>query len=177
MSTSWVQRSVGNELAQGDYRDINDALTVNLVIPLYQSGAEWSRIRAAENQAQQAKFSAMDTKDAVMESVTRAWQDYNTAKAVIASNEEAVRAATIALDGIRQENQYGTRTVLDVLNTEQDMFTAQVNLVNARVSEKQVAYRLLASVGNLTAQNLNLPVTLNDPKQHYEDVKYKLIGL
>jgi outer membrane protein len=149
---------------------------MNLVIPLYQSGAEWSRIRESENQAQQAKFSTMDTKDAVMENVTRAWQDYNTAKAVITSNEEAVRAAQTALDGITQENRYGTRTILDVLNTQQDMFTAQVSLVNARVNEKQVAYRLLASIGSLTAQSLNLPVDVNDPKQHYDDVKYKLIG-
>ena len=118
----------------------------------------------------------MDTKDAVMENVTRAWQDYNTAKAVIVSNEEAVSAAKTALDGITQENRYGTRTILDVLNTQQDMFTAEVSLVNARVNEKQVAYRLLASIGSLTAQSLNLPVNVNDPQQHYEDVKYKLIG-
>ena len=172
--TGSMKRS--NDPVPGEFRSLNDALMVNLTIPLYQSGAEWSRIREAENQAQQAKFSTMDTKDGVIENVTRAWQDYNTAKAVIISNEEAVRAAKTALDSITQENRYGTRTILDVLNTQQDMITAQVNLVNARVNEKQVAYRLLASVGNLTAQNLNLSVNVDDPKQHYEDVKYKLIG-
>ena len=166
----------GNDLSPGQSRTKDDALMLNLVIPLYQSGAEWSRVREAENQAQQAKFSAMDIRDAVTENVTRAWQDYNTAKAVIDSNKEAVRAANTALDGIRQENQYGTRTILDVLNTQQDMITAQVNLVNARVNEKQVAYRLLAAVGSLTARDLNLPVGIEDPKQHYNDVKYKLIG-
>ena len=165
-----------NDPIPGDFRTLNDSLMVNVTVPLYQSGSEWSRIREAENQAQQAKFSTMDTKDAVVENVTRAWDDYNTAKAVIKSKEEAVRAAQTALDGIRAENRYGTRTILDVLNTQQDMITAQVNLVNARVNEKQVAYRLLSSVGNLTAQQLQLPVNINDPKQHYEEVKYKLIG-
>jgi outer membrane protein len=157
-------------------RSDSDSLMLNMTIPLYQSGAEWSRIREAENKAQEAKFSTMDIKDAVIENVSRAWQDYNTAKAVITSREEALKAATTALDAIQQENKYGSRTILDVLNTQQDLITAQVSLVNAKVNEKQAAYRLLASVGNLTADNLNLLVNLNNPKQHYDDVKYKLIG-
>ncbi len=154
----------------------NDQLLLNVSIPLYQSGAEWSRARAAKNVAQQAKFNAIDTQQSVMENVNRAWQDYNTAKAVIASNEQAVKAAQIALDGVREEHLYGTRTILDVLDTEQSFFTARVNLVSATVAEKQQAYRLLAAVGRLTAKDLKLAVDLIDPKSHYDKVKYQLIG-
>jgi outer membrane protein len=154
----------------------SNRILLNVSVPLYQSGAEWSRVREAKYQAQRARYTTMDTKDAVIESATRAWQDYQTAKAVIVSNEEAVRASNIAMQSIRQENKYGVRTILDVLNTQQDMFNAQVNLVNARVSERQAAYRLLATIGQLTAKGLNLPVDINDPAEHYEGVKYKLIG-
>ena len=153
-----------------------DSLTLNLVVPLYQSGAEYARVRQAKDLAEQAKYNAIDTKNSVIETVTQTWQNYVTAKAVITSNEEAVRAAKTAMNSIQQENKYGSRTILDVLNTQQDMFNAQVNLVNARVTERQAAYKLLAAVGRLTASNLHLPVDINDPNQHYDDVKYKLIG-
>lgn len=154
----------------------NDSLTVNLTVPLYQSGAEWARARQARDLAQRASYQTVDTKNAVIQNVTQAWQNYVTAKAVITSNEEAVRAAKVAMKSIQQENKFGTRTILDVLNTQQDMVNTQVNLVNARVAERQAAYRLLATVGRLTAQSLQLPVDINNPNQHYDRVKYKLIG-
>lgn len=154
----------------------NDSLTLNVTVPLYQSGAEWSRARQARDLAQRASYLTVDTKNAVVQNVTQAWQNYVTAKAVITSNEEAVRASKTAMKSIQQENKFGSRTILDVLNTQQDMVNTQVNLVNARVAERQAAYRLLATVGRLTADSLRLPVDINDPKQHYNKVKYKLIG-
>lgn len=160
----------------GSRESDNDAVTLNVTIPLYQSGAEWSRIRQAKNQAQQAKFVTMDTHDAVIGTVTRAWHDFHTSQAVIVSTEEAVTAANLALEGVRQENMAGVRTVLDTLNAEQEAFLAKVNLVQAQALEKTQAYRLLAAVGKLTAEHLVLPVEHYDPKEHYDDVKYRLIG-
>jgi outer membrane protein len=168
-----TRRDVANSnVSRGD----SDQVLLNVSIPLYQSGAEYSRIRAAKNLAQQAKFNAMDTKNGITEDATRAWQDYNTAKAIITSNEQAVKAAREALDSIRQENMQGLRTTLDVLNTEQDYFSARVELVKSTVAEKQQAYRLLAATGHLTAQDLKLPVDLIDSQTHYDDVKNQLIG-
>ena len=154
----------------------DDALMLNVSIPLYQGGGEYSRIREAQDIAQQAKFNSFDTRDAVIENVDRSWQDYQTAKAVIVSSEESLHAADVALEGITQENQSGLRTILDVLDTEQNDFTARLQLVQAQRAEKTQAYRLLAAIGRLTAKDLALPVTLHDPKEHYDNVKYQLMG-
>lgn len=170
------RRDVQGNTAGGQNSLTNDSFLLNLTVPLYQSGAEYARVRQAKDLAEQAHYNAIDTRNAVIENVTQTWQNYVTAKQVIQSNEEAVRAAKTAMNSIQQENKYGARSILDVLNTQQDMFNSQVNLVNARVAERQAAYRLLAAVGRLTAQSLHLPVDINDPKQHYDDVKYKLIG-
>lgn len=166
-----VENTIGGSQAVS-----NDSVTLNLTVPLYQSGAEWSRIRQARDLAQRARYMALDTKNAVIQAVTQAWENYVTARAVITSSEEAVRAARTAMNSIQQENRFGTRTLLDVLNTQQDMVNAQVSLVNARVAERQAAYRLLAAVGRLTAEDLHLPADIKDPDDHYERVKYKLIG-
>ncbi len=168
-------RDVDNSTV-GGVQGTSNAVTLNVTVPLYQSGAEYSRVRQAKDLAQRAKYVTMDTKNAVIETVTQAWENYVTAGAVITSNEEAVRAAKTAMNSIQQENKFGTRTILDVLNTQQDMVNAQVSLVNARVAERQASYSLLQAVGRLTAKGLHLPVDINDPNQHYDKVKYKLIG-
>jgi len=155
----------------------SDAVKLNVSIPIYQSGAEWSRLRAARNVAQQAKFNTMDTHEAVVESVATAWESFKTAQAIIISNESAVNAAETALDGVRKENEFGVRTVLDVLDAEQESFTAKVELIKAQRAEKIMAYRLIATVGKLTSVELGLNTEVENPKEHYDSVKYQLLGL
>jgi len=155
----------------------SDAVKLNVNIPIYQSGAEWSRLRAARNSAQQAKFNTMDTHEAVVESVATAWESFKTAQAIIISNESAVNATETALDGVRKENEFGVRTVLDVLDAEQENFTAKVELIKAQRAEKIMAYRLIATVGKLTSKELGLNTEVENPKEHYDSVKYQLLGL
>ena len=154
----------------------SNSITLNLSVSLYQSGAEWSRLRAAKNQAEQAKFNTMDTNAAVVESVTQAWEDFNTASAIIAANESEVKATDTALKGVQKENEFGTRTVLDVLNAQAEAFTAKVSLIKASRAEKVLAYRLLATIGKLTSDELKLQTEVPSPKEHYNDVKYQLLG-
>ena len=118
----------------------------------------------------------MDTNAAVVESVTQAWEDFNTASAIIAANESEVKATDTALKGVQKENEFGTRTVLDVLNAQAEAFTAKVSLIKASRAEKVLAYRLLATIGKLTSDELKLQTEVPSPKEHYNDVKYQLLG-
>ena len=87
-----------------------------------------------------------------------------------------MEANAIALEGVRQEADVGSRTILDVLDAEQELLDARVN--NARAVRDRVvaAYNLLATVGQLTAQSLALNVPLYDAEQHSEDTEWKLYG-
>lgn len=142
-----MSRADGNSLSA--LNKINeDAIMVNVSIPIYQSGAEWSRLREARNLAQEAKFNKLDTNMSVVENANISWEAYNTSKAIIVSNEAAVDAAETALNGVRKENEFGVRTILDVLNAEEETFSAKVNLVKATRTEKYkhtVCLRQLAS--------------------------------
>lgn len=171
-----MSRADGSSLSGLNKID-EDSIRLNINIPIYQSGAEWSRLREARNAAQQAKFNAFDTHESVVESVNIAWESYITSKAIIVSNQAAVDAAETALNGVRKENEFGVRTILDVLNAEQETFSAHVNLIRAIRTEKLQAYRLLATVGKLTGKDLGLKSDVEDPKEHYNSVKYQLLGL
>ena len=153
-----------------------DRLAVSVQIPLYQSGAEWSRVREAKAIARQQKHTAMDTQLSVEESVTRAWESLETSIATIAERDDQIKAAEIALDGVKQEQEYGARTVLDVLDAEQELFTARTNLVRAQRDKTVATYNLLVTMGALTPEALDLNTASYDPNEHYDAVKWQPIG-
>jgi hypothetical protein len=89
----------------------------------------------------------------------------------IASNEVAVSAAQLALEGARAERSVGTRTVLDVLNAEQELLDAQVQLVSARRDQYVAGFQLLNAMGQAEADDLGLDGgPLYDPIGVYRQV-------
>jgi outer membrane protein TolC len=100
-----------------------------------------------------------------------AWQALETAQAQITSFEEQVRATDIALEGVRQEQSVGARTVLDVLDAEQESLNAKVNLVTAQTNLVIARFQVLQAIGRLNAKDLALNVPLYDPAQHYNEVR------
>src|SRR4029450_3376448 len=87
-----------------------------------------------------------------------------------------VRANEVALNGVRQEALVGSRTTLDVLNAEQELLNAQVNLIQARHDVQVSYYGVLGGVGRLTARTLALPVEYYDEERYYNDVGSRWIG-
>ena len=87
-----------------------------------------------------------------------------------------MRAQEIALEGTRQESTVGTRTILDVLDAEQELFNAQVAVERSQRDEVIATYTLARAIGGLTAQQLGLPVAYYDVTRHYDEVKDDWIG-
>ena len=87
------------------------------------------------------------------------------------ASEEQIRASRVAFEGVREEAKVGARTTLDVLNAEQELLDAQAGFISAEVDEQIAAYRLLAQMGKLTVDDLNLPVQKYDPLAYYNLVK------
>ena len=85
------------------------------------------------------------------------------ARASRKATEEQIRASQVAFDGTKEEATLGARTTLDVLNAEQDLLNAKASLISALADEQVAAYRLLAQMGQLTVDHLNLPVQKYDP--------------
>ena len=78
---------------------------------------------------------------------------------------------------VQQEALVGSRTVLDVLDAEQELLDASVSLVRAERDEVVAAYQLRSAVGRLTAESLNLPVKKYDFTKNYRRVRNKWFGL
>jgi len=103
--------------------------------------------------------------------VVSAWGQVVAARAALVSDRASVEANRIALDGVRAEEQVGQRTVLDVLDAEQELLDSQVSLVTSRRDLVVASYTLLAAIGRLTPTDLDLPTENYDPDKHYREVK------
>jgi len=148
-----------------------------LTVPLYQAGAVSSRIRQAREVSTQRRLESEDIRAQVHAAVATAWDGLIAARVQIEADREQIRAATVALDGVRQEQRVGQRTTLDVLDAQQELLNAQVSLATSTRDEVVAAFTLLASIGRLNVQFLKLPVAQYDPTVHYDKVRNKWWGL
>ncbi len=153
------------------------AITATLSVPLYQSGSVSSRIRAAKQVVAQRRNERNSAVRDAREEGTRGWENLETAQAQIRSFTAQVRATEIALEGVQQEALVGSRTVLDVLDAEQELLDASVSLVRAERDEVVAAYQLRSAIGRLTAESLKLPVKAYDFTKNYRRVRNKWFGL
>lgn len=153
------------------------SLIASLTVPLYQKGTEQSQVRQSKQLAAQALRTIEAQRRAAVEAATSAWENHQAALATIEAVQEEVRATEIALEGVEQEASVGARTVLDVLDAEQEVLDAQVSLVRAERDEMVARYELLSATGSLTARDLSLPVDLYNEADHYEQVRNKLWGI
>lgn len=162
--------------SQPGTRGTGSQATLNLSVPLYQGGAEHAAVRQARQQAQQARQVVDDQRRTAIQQATGAWETYQAAQATVASTRAQIRAAEIALDGVQREAVVGSRTTLDVLNQEQELLNARVTLVRALANLVTASYSVAASVGRLTARDLQLPVQLYDDRAYYRAVRNRWFG-
>ena len=153
------------------------ALGLNLSIPLYQGGGEFARVRESRQRVRQRRDQLESAHRSVQELVTASWERLLAATAAIDAFRAEVRANQIALEGVQQEALVGARTVLDVLDAEQELFTSQVNLVRASREEILASYQLKLAVGQLTVEGLSLPVQAYNPETYYDLNRTRLFGL
>ena len=123
-------------------------------MPLYQAGNIRSRLKQSKHTANQRYLEILNARRTTRQDTITAWQNWKSAKAEISSRTAQAEASRIALEGTREEAEFGERTVLDVLDATQEYLDARVDLVTARRNEVVAYYTLAAEMGLLTEDNL-----------------------
>ncbi len=157
-------------------RSIGGQVLLNASVPLYQGGAEYSRVRQARQSEQQARRTVEDVRRQSVQQATQAWETLQATRATIESTRAQIRANQIALEGTQREAIVGSRTTLDVLNAEQTLLNSRVTLVQNLANLVTNSYAVAAAIGRLTARDLALNVPLYDETAYYNAVKNKLFG-
>lgn len=146
---------------------------MQLSVPLFQGGRPAALQRQAQAFASAALETVVATERDVIAQVRAAWSSYRASLAIIESTQTAVDAAALSLEGVRAENSIGNRTILEVLNAEQELLNARVNLVTARRNAYVAGFSLLAAMGRAEARDLGFvdEGQLYDPVINYERVE------
>lgn len=166
---------IGAGLAQ---QSSQASVGVQATIPVYQGGRPAAQVRQAQARQSQALEQVIEAERAVVQQTRAAFASWRSSEEVIRSAEAAVAANRLSLEGVRAENSVGNRTIIEVLNAEQELLNAQVQLVTARRNAYVAAFTLLAAMGQAEARDLNLDgVVLYDPTTNYRSVRKRLLDI
>ena len=147
-----------------------------LTVPLYQAGSVSAQIRQAIETLSQRRQQIDEQRELARQNVSSQWGLLIAARGNVAAGKSAVEATQIALEGVREEERVGQRTILDVLNSEQQYLNAQVNLVSFQRDLVVASYGVLGGMGRLTAADIALEAELYDPTRYYGEVKDAWFG-
>jgi outer membrane protein len=159
--------AIGNLPSKGGQTTVG----LSAQIPIFQGGLPAARIRQAQALQGATLEQVVGTERAVVQATRAAFATYDAAQRAIQANTVAVQANELALEGTRAEQSVGTRTVLDVLNAEQELLNSQVALVTAKHDAYVAGFQLLNAMGQAEVQKLGLDGgPLYDPLGNYRHV-------
>ena len=165
---SYSETNIGGiNITSGD----SSRIGLNLSQPLYTGGALSASIRQAGAVLERRMAETSNTRAQVRQQTAAAWFQLQIARASISANRLQIEAAQFAFEGITEEANLGARTILDTLNAKQEVLTAQNSLITALHDERVAAYSLLAAMGLLTPDNLDLGIELYDPEENFNRVQ------
>ncbi len=144
-------------------------------LPLFQGGLPAAEVRQAQALESQAIETVTATERSIIAQTRAAYASWQASNDIIKSSETAVAASELSLEGVRAENSVGNRSILDILNAEQELTNAQVNLVSARRNAYVAGFALLAAMGKAGVNDLGLDGgPLYDPQVNYRRVRNRI---
>jgi len=149
-------------------------LGARLTLPLYQGGGPAAQVRQSQAREQQAMEQETAVERDVIAQTRSLFASWQASNEVIASSRVAVDAAALSLQGVRAENTVGTRTILDILNAEQEAFSARVQLVTAERNAYVASFSLLAAMNQIDPADFGISGSdIYDPSVNFDRVKGK----
>lgn len=174
-----------NDLLRFDGRSGEKQLAGGITItqPIFQGGLTSSRIREADDRNRADQSSIDGARRQALQAVTSAWSQLSAARTAVVTGQRQVDSAQQAFAGMSCEELNGLRSTIETLNAEQELQSAQLQLLQNRYQVYISHAAILASVGNLTAQQIADGITVYDPDANFRNVRnrwllpFDLVGM
>jgi outer membrane protein len=141
----------------------NPRIGVSATLPLFTGGLVAAQVRQAQARQSETLEIITQSERLVSEAAVNSWIRLKTSEAVIEASNVQVGANALASEGVRRENEVGSRDILDVLNAEQELLNSRVRLVQAERDRYVATYQLLETIGTLEAVLDGVAVNRYDP--------------
>ncbi len=152
-------------------------VTGRLTVPIYEAGDVYARVRQAKQNHIGALQQIEQIRTEQQQTLVASWSQLEAARAQVESDKVSVESNKVALQGVREEEKVGQRTLLDVLNAELEYLNSQVNLETDRATLVIAAYSVISAMGRLDVAWIGAAAYVYDPVVHYKEVRRKWIGV
>ncbi|MBD1137038.1 TolC family outer membrane protein [Pelagibacterales bacterium SAG-MED49] len=151
-----LEKSYTDDLSSTIDRKDKDILKATVSWPFYSGGKKKSTINKNTNLTARKRLLLDDINRTNDTNVASAWSSLESSKSFLNSVKVQVRAAQIANEGIAAEYERGSRTTLDVIQSNGLLLSAQLSLASSEKNYLMAQYNVLKAVGLLNSQYLKL---------------------
>ena len=151
-----LERSYSDDLSSTIDQREKDVLKATVSWPFFTGGKTQSRINKQSNLTTRKRLLLDDAVRTNETNVASAWSSLESSGSFLNSVKAQVRAAKIANEGIAAEYERGSRTTLDVIQSNSLLLSAQISLASSEKNYLMAQYNLLKAVGLLNSQYLKL---------------------
>ena len=151
-----LERSYSEDASSTIDEREKDTLTTTLSWPFYSGGKKRSTINKNANLTSRKRLLLDYTIQTNDTNVTSAWSSLESSRSYLNSIRVQVKAAKIANEGIVAEYERGSRTTLDVIQSNSLLLSAQISLASSERNYLLSQYNLLKVVGLLNSEHLKL---------------------
>jgi outer membrane protein len=172
-----ASRAAQSDPTLSSFRTDQASILGQVTAPIYDGGLAAAQTRQAKELATQSRQILELVRTQARTAAISAWVSNEGAKTAMSAAESEVKAAAVALQGVQREAQGGQRTVVDVLNAQQDLVQAKARLIGAQRDRVIASYTLLSAIGRLDVKTLGLNTPDYLPETHYHQVRDAWHGL
>ncbi len=151
-----LERSYTDDLSSTYDRKEKDVLKATVSWPFYSGGKKRSKINKNSNLIYRKRLLLEDAIKTSETNVGSSWSNLQSSKSFLNSVISQVKAAKISNEGIVAEYQRGSRTTLDVIQSNSFLLSAEISLANSQRNYLIAQYNLLKSIGLLNREYLKL---------------------
>ena len=155
-ATLSLERSYADDVSSSIDEREKDILKATVSWPFYSGGKKLSTIKKNSNLTSRKRLLLDDAVRTNETNIASAWSSLESSEGFLNSVKAQVRAAQIANDGIAAEYERGSRTTLDVIQSNALLLSAQISLASSEKNYLMAQYNLLKAVGLLNSQHLKL---------------------
>lgn len=149
---SAAERSSTAYVSPGNARDYRAGL--ELQVPIYQGGAVSSRTREAAANLERTRQELLNARAQAKLDARQAWLGVQSGAALYSSLRQALVSGETQVKSTTRGFEVGTRTRVDVLNAEQQLYATRKDLAAARYQTLMAGLQLKAAAGALTEEDL-----------------------
>lgn len=118
-------------------------------VPIFQGGATYGAVGTAAAELEASEHSLAETRLVLRERLLVSWSEWMSAQARSKQGVAQVNTSKGLVWGYWQQFQVGRRSLLDLLNVQNDLYNYQVSAETARYEASVSRARVLAAMGKL----------------------------